>query len=232
MSVADKTGAFEVLLVPRYCLFAPKHPKWPTNGRSSPNGRNTRYSSGPNRAWDHSAHPMGGPVPHLWGLIAPLFPAERPKTPFWALFALPPRAVAGDHFYGPGDPPHGGNIGRGVRWGRLARGGAGGHRLHTGFQRAVRACALRPKMGAPVRPCTAKSMWKRSRTRPPALSEVVGPFGPQMTQRAHLSRLIPTIEPPGNTTVRLFKNGSQIKSRSRRFCIFFTKTGCKNTGYT
>ena len=151
---------------------------------------------------------MGGPVPHIWGFIARLFPAERPKTPFWAPFALLPRAVAGDHFYGPGDPPHGGNIGRGIRCGRLARGGAGGHRLHTGFQRAVRACALRPKMGAPVRPCTAKSMWKRSRTRPPALSEVVGPFGPQMTQRAHLSRLIPTIVPPGATTGPFFKNGT------------------------
>ena len=153
---------------------------------------------------------MGGHVPHLWGSIARLFPAERSKSPFWALFDLPPHAVASNHFYGPRDPPHDGNIGRGVRWGRLARGGAGGHRLHTGFQRAVRACALRPKMGASVRPCTAKSMWKRSRTRPPALSEVVGPFGPQMTQRAHLSRLIPTIEPLGNTTVRLFKNGTVL----------------------
>ena len=120
MSVADKTGAFEVLLVPRYCLFAPKHPKWPTYRCPSPNGRNTRYSPGPNWVWYHSVHPMGGPVPHFWGSIARLFPAERPKTPFWALFALPPRAVAGDHFYGPGDPPHGGNIGRGIRCGRLA----------------------------------------------------------------------------------------------------------------
>ena len=188
--------------------FAPKHPKWPTNGCSSPNSRNTRYSPGPNRAWGHSAHPMGGPVTHLWGSEARVFRAGRPKTPVWAPFALPPRAVAGDHFYGPGDPPHGGNIGRGIRCGRLARGGAGGHRLHTGFQRAVRACALRPKMGASVRPCTAKSMWKRSRTRPPALPDVGGPFSPQTTQRAHLSRLIPAIEPPGNTTVRLFKNGT------------------------
>ena len=167
--------------------------------------QNTRYSPGPNRAWGHSAHPMGGPVPHpsLWGSEARMFFAERPKTPFWALFALPPCAVAGDHFYGPGDLPRGGNIGRGVRWGRLARGGAGGHRLHTGFQRAVRACTLMPKMGASVRPCTAKSMWKRSRTRPPALPDVWGPFGPQTTQRARLSRLIPMNRALWNATGRL-----------------------------
>ena len=158
MSVADETGAFEVLLVPRYCLFAPKHPKWSTYRRPSPNGRNTRYSPGPNRVWDHSVHPMGGHVPHLWGSIARLFPAERPKTPFWALFALPPRAVAGNHFYGPGDPPHGRNIGQGTCCGRLAQGTQG----DTGFipdssAPCTCACALRPKMVAPVRPCTAKS---------------------------------------------------------------------------
>ena len=113
MSVADKAGAFEVLLVPRYYLFAPKHSKWPTNGRSSPNGRNTRYSPGPNWVWDHSAHPMGSPVPHLWGSIARLFRAERPKTPFWALFALPPRAVAGDHFYGLETRPTAGTLAEG-----------------------------------------------------------------------------------------------------------------------
>ena len=142
VSVADKTGAFEVLLVPRYCLFAPKHPKWPTNGRSSPNGRNTRYSSGPNRAWDHSAHPMGGPVPHLWGLIAPLFPAERPKTPFWALFALPPCAVDGDHYYGPGDLPRGGNIGRGGPLGSAGTRGRGG--TPASYRIPARRACVRP----------------------------------------------------------------------------------------
>ena len=67
--------------------------------------------------------------------------------PFWALFALPLCTVASDHSYGPGDPPHGGNISWGVYWGRLAHGGAGGLRVHTGFQRAVRAYALVSKMG-------------------------------------------------------------------------------------
>ena len=84
MSVADKTGAFEVLLVPRYCLFAPKHPKWPTYRRPSPNGRNTRYSPGPNRVWYHSVHPLGGLLPPLPGPEAELTTHGWPKPVFQA----------------------------------------------------------------------------------------------------------------------------------------------------
>ena len=130
--------------------------------------------------------------------------------PFWALFALLPCAVASDHSesYGPGDPPSAGTLARGsieVDWHMGAPG-------DSGFIPDSRA----PCVHTPLCPkwvCHAvvhitKPMWTRLRTRPPALSEVSGPFGPQTTQRVHVSQLIPMKAAPGAITRLLFQTGT------------------------
>ena len=142
----------------------------------------------------------GGTQRTQWAVLCRIFGALKPacsslsdqKRRFGPFLPCHRAPLPGTTITGLGTCPAAGTLAGGsvgVGWHAGARGDTGF--IPDSSVPCVRACALMPKTGVFVQLCTAKSMWKGSRTRPPALPDVGGPFGPQTTQRARLSRLIP-----------------------------------------